>query len=370
MNSVGKGRIASFGLSVILLIIFVYFTKEKIAGFADVEYWIPFFFIFVLISAVIYATIHEFGHVLFGWATGYELDAFAVFGYTFVNVDGRYVLKRMYIPGTGGANMMHCAKNKTNAPYGLYIMGGVIITAIVTVISIESMILINDAFISIFFYAMTLTGIFMTIYNAIPLKTKTGVYNDGMILELFRKDERSQEVFNKGQAVNLLALRGVSIKDAPEELFEIPESYRTAPFANELRVSKAEYLSYNGRCAEAESELESIIHEFGESDKALNDVATCLLLLNYITNDADKEKIENVYQNNKKSIETLARYYLTAKYVSIAYKLKFENEWNVDKEVREFYKLAKKQDLNSGLELELMMKLLNENSMSCLIQSN
>ena len=36
----------------------------------------------------------------------------------------------------------------------------------------------------------------------------------------------------------------------------------------------------------------------------------------------------------------------------------------------EFYKLAKKQDLNSGIELELMEKLLNENSMTCLIPSN
>lgn len=365
-----KGRIASFGLSIILLIIFAYFTRKKIVEFVDVDYWIVFFFVFILISAVIYAVIHEFGHVLFGWMTGYELDAFAVFGYTFVDVDGRYVLKRMYVPGTGGANMMHHKESKTNAPYGLYIMGGVITTAIVTIISIESMILINNAFASIFFYAMTLTGIFMTIYNAIPLKTKTGVYNDGMVLKLFKKDERSQEVFNKGQDVNLLALRGIPLKDAPEELFEIPESYKTAPFANELRVSKAEYLINNGRYAEAESELESVIQEFGESDKVLNNVATCLLLLDYMTNETDKEKVENLYQNNKKDIEILSKYYITAKYVTIAYKLKFENEWNIDREVMEFYKLAKKQDLNSGLELELMEKLLNENSMTCLIPSN
>ncbi len=365
-----KGRIASLGLSIILLIIFVYFTKEKIVEFAYVDYWILFFFIFMLISAIIYTVIHEFGHVLFGWATGYKLDAFAVFGYTFVNVDGRYILKRMYIPGTGGANMMHHKKSKTNAPYSLYIMGGVIITAVLTIASIALMVFINNAFIGLFFYAMVLIGLFVTIYNTIPLKTKNGVYNDGMILKLFKNDERSQEVFNKTQDVSLLALKGIPIKDAPEELFEIPESYKTAPFANELRVNKSEYLIYNRRYEEAESELESVIRDMGESDKALNNISTCLLLLDYMTNETDKEKVESIYQNNKKDIEILAKYYLTAKYISIAYKLKFENEWNVDRDVLEFYKLAKKQDLNSGLELELMRKLLEENSMSCLIPSN
>lgn len=365
-----RGRIASFVLSIILLIIFVYFIKEKIVEFADIDYWILFFFVFVLISAVIYAAIHEFGHVLFGWATGYKLDAFAVLGYTFVKIDNGYVLKKMYIPGTAGANMMHHKESKTNAPYGLYTMGGVIVTAIVTVVSIALMILINNAFISLFFYAMVLAGTLMTIYNVIPMKTKNGVYNDGMLLRLFKEDERSQEIFNKGQEVNLLALKGVSIKDTPEELFEIPESYKTAPFANELRINKSEYLMYNGRYDEAKSELESVISELEESDKALKSIAACLLLLDYMTDETDKEKVENLYQNNKKDIEILSKYYITAKYVTIAYKLKFENEWNIDREVMEFYKLAKKQDLNSGIELELMEKLLNENSMTCLIPSN
>ena len=369
MNSEIKGRAASFGLSLILLIIIVYFTKEKIEEFVNVDYWIIYFVVFIVISAVLYVVIHEFGHTLFGWITGYKLDAFAVLGYMFVNIDGRYVLKRMYVPNVGGANLMH-HDDETNAPYSLYIMGGVILSAAATVVSIISMLIIDNAVITLFFYAMVLCGIFMTIYNAIPMKTKTGVYNDGMILKLFKKDARSQEIFNKTQRVSLLALKGVSIKDAPEELFEIPESYKSVPFANELRLNKSEYLIYNGRYAEAESELEDVIRNLDESDKALKDISTCLLLMDYLINDADEEKIKSVYQNNKKNMETLSKYYLTAKYVSIAYKLKFENEWNIDKEVREFYKLAKKQDLNSGLELDMMKKLLSENSMSCLIQSN
>lgn len=370
MSSEIKGRAASYGLSLILLIIIAYFTKEKIVEFVNVDYWIIYFVVFIVISTVLYVVIHEFGHTLFGWMTGYKLDAFAVLGYMFANIDGKYVLKRMYVPNVGGANFMHRDDDKTNAPYSLYIMGGVILTAATTIVSIASMLLINNAFITLFFYAMVLCGIFMTIYNAIPIKAKTGVYNDGMVLKLFKKDARSQEIFNKTQCVSLLALRGVSIKDAPEELFEIPESYKSVPFANELRLNKSEYLIYNGRHAEAESELEDIIHNLDESDNALKDISTCLLLMDYLINDADEEKIKNVYQNNKKNMETLSKYYLTAKYVSIAYKLKFENEWNIDKEVREFYKLAKKQDLNSGLELDMMKKLLSENSMSCLIQSN
>ena len=365
-----KGRIASFGLSIILLIIFVYFTKEKIVEFAYVDYWILFFFIFVLISAIIYAVVHEFGHVLFGWATGYKLDAFTVLGYTLVKIDNRYVLKRIYVPGTCGANLMRHKESKTNTPYGFYTMGGVIMTAIAIVVSIALMILIDNAFISLFFYVMVLAGTLMTVYNIIPLKIKAGMYNDGMLLKLFKGDERSHEIFNKSQEVSLLALKGISIKDAAEELFEIPESYKTAPFANELRVNKSEYLMHNGRYDEAESELESVIHNLDKSDKTLNDVSTCLLLLNYLINDADKEKIEKTYQNSKKSIETLSRYYLMAKYVTIAYKLKFENEWNIDKEVREFYRLAGRQDLDVSLELELMKKLLEENSMTCLIPSS
>jgi len=371
VNDGRRARIISFGLSIILLIVFVYFTKENIIKFADLDYWLIYFSIFLILSVIIYSVIHESGHVIFGWATGYKLDAFALFGYVFINSDNRYILKRVKIPGTAGANMMHYAKDKTSAsaPYMLYVLGGVLTTGVATIISAISMKFINNVYVEIFLYTMVFVGLVFTVYNAIPTKVK-GIYNDGMIVKLFKKDDRSQEIFNKAQDISLISLREFSIKDAPEELFEISESYKSAPFANELRVNRSEYLMYNERYREAELELEDVIQNLDESDKNLKDIATCFLLLEYLINNADKEKIERVYQDNKKDIESLARYNLTAKYISIAYKLKIEEDWNIDKEVLEFYKLSKRQDLGSDFELDLMKKLLNENSMSYLIQAD
>ena len=81
----------------------------------------------------------------------------------------------------------------------------------------------------------------------------------------------------------------------------------------------------------------------------------------------DKSGIETLYNENKKDIQILAKYNLTAKYVRIAYRLKFENDLFLDNEIREFYRLAKKQGGGQKVELELMKKLLTEYSMTYLL---
>ncbi len=352
-------------LSLALMIIFVYLTKSTIVEFTAFEMWPLIFLIGVTLSIMIHAFIHELGHVFFGMLSGYKLDVFSIFGYTFIKVNGKYVHNKMSIPGTFGANLMH-PKTAENKSYTLYVMGGVLATALLTIVSAILMNRLHNAPLQVFFYTMTIVGIFITLSNAFPIHNR-GVYNDGMILRLFKKNNAAKELFEKSQELTLLTLKGYRVDEMPAEIFEIPEVDGSTPFLDELRFNRAEYLLHCGKVEEAQQELENVIKNTAETNKTLHDFAVCLLLLNKMSRGTDKSGIETLYNENKKDIQILAKYNLTAKYVRIAYRLKFENDLFLDNEIREFYRLAKKQGGGQKVELELMKKLLTEYSMTYLL---
>ena len=60
----------------------------------------------MLIMFFIHIIIHEGGHLIFGWFSGYQFSSFRVGNIILVNNNGKLHLKKFSIPGTAGQCLM------------------------------------------------------------------------------------------------------------------------------------------------------------------------------------------------------------------------------------------------------------------------
>ena len=74
-------------------------------------------FLWLALAIVLYILqliLHEAGHYLFGRLTGYTFVSFRIDNYTWIKENGKLVLKRFKIPGTGGQCLMMPPKEDIN----------------------------------------------------------------------------------------------------------------------------------------------------------------------------------------------------------------------------------------------------------------
>ena len=75
--------------------------------------------------------IHEAGHLVFGWLSGYQFSSFRIFSFMWVKEDGKLRLRRLSIAGTGGQCLMSPPNMADGRiPLVLYNLGGSIMNII------------------------------------------------------------------------------------------------------------------------------------------------------------------------------------------------------------------------------------------------
>ncbi|KAB7671760.1 hypothetical protein [Bacillus sp. B1-b2] len=175
---------------------------------------------------IIHIIIHEAGHLLFGKITGYSLVSFRIFSHMWVVTENGLRYKKLYVPGTLGQCLMSPPPYvKGNYPFKLYLLGGVIMN------------FLSSLLLALFFLAsgefplialiFVLLGIMVGLTNLIPYG-----FNDGMSLKMAWNNENKQKQLYTQFYVNAETTKGVSYRDLPEELFELPpEDNRTDYFS-------------------------------------------------------------------------------------------------------------------------------------------
>ena len=167
--------------------------------------------------------IHELGHLVFGLLTGYGFASFRFFSFVLVKINGKFKSKRMTLAGTAGQCLM-TPPTPVNGryPYKLYHLGGVIMNAVVAVVSVVLYIVFNsNVFIGEFFIGLAAWGLYIAITNGIPMNSDF-VFNDGGNVATMNKSEDSRRAIWVEFKVNELSKDGVRLKDMPGEYFEIP----------------------------------------------------------------------------------------------------------------------------------------------------
>ena len=99
-------------------------------------YWIldrqteyPLALLVTIFASVLFSVItHELGHLIAGLLTGYRFVSFRIFSFMLVRSEGKWKIRRMSVPGTGGQCLMAPPRKKNGYyPFALYNLGGILL---------------------------------------------------------------------------------------------------------------------------------------------------------------------------------------------------------------------------------------------------
>ncbi|MDF2539260.1 MAG: Peptidase family [Herbinix sp.] len=180
----------------------------------------------VYLLAFLQIILHEAGHLIFGWMTGYRFLSFRIFNITVIIENRRIKLCKYKYAGTLGQCLMSPTDIKTGPyPFVLYNLGGIILNSLSAVCSI--LILSFPLQISISFrfvlYLNLFYGIGFSIINGI-INKKARIINDGTNLYELLKDKDAVRSYYIQLSILQKLMKGMSYKEFKDEIFGMPES--------------------------------------------------------------------------------------------------------------------------------------------------
>lgn len=221
-------------------------------GLASVAVGCLLSFVALAIAFVLHIIMHEGGHLVGGLLTGYRFVSFRIFSLTLLRRDGRYIVRRFNIPGTGGQCIMLPPEGDTaKVPFVIYNAAGVAANILLTAAAVPYF-FIHSADSGMFAFLLALfiviAGLWTAIINGIPMKIN-GMCNDAGNIRLMLHDMQVRRHFVLQLRAHALCQNGMRPKDFPPEWFNIPDSCEeyglinvvTDMFAVAREIDRADY---------------------------------------------------------------------------------------------------------------------------------
>lgn len=220
--------IFSMILSVILSLsamIFIYMLWDNEYGYED------YFLLIIVASGVImylsyifHVFVHESGHMLFGWLTGYRLVSFKIFNVVLVRINGKIKRKKaVIIPGILGQCIMSPKKIKNGkAPFVILYLGGSLLNFIVGGVFLALYYALYDfPFLCLVMITFAIIGFLFGALNILPMNSGIAD-NDGLNTIRLAKVKGLLRSFLIQLKILEQLVSGVRLKEMPEEWFYIP----------------------------------------------------------------------------------------------------------------------------------------------------
>lgn len=252
------GSVAGIALVLAACLLFTDITPARFFdilvgdGLASVAVGCLLSFVALAIAFVLHIIVHEGGHLVGGLLTGYRFVSFRIFSLTLLRRDGRYIMRRFNIPGTGGQCIMLPPEgDAAKVPFVIYNAAGVAANILLTAAAIPYF-FIHSADSGMFAFLLALfiviAGLWTAIINGIPMKIN-GMYNDAGNIRLMLRDMQVRRHFVLQLRAHALCQNDMRPKDFPQEWFNIPDSGEgyglinvvTDMFAVAREIDRADY---------------------------------------------------------------------------------------------------------------------------------
>lgn len=252
------GSVAGIALVLAACLLFTDITPARFFdillgdGLASVAVGCLLSFVALAIAFVLHIIVHEGGHLVGGLLTGYRFVSFRIFSLTLLRRDGRYIMRRFNIPGTGGQCIMLPPEgDSAKVPFVIYNAAGVAANILLTAAAVPYF-FIHSADSGMFAFLLALfiviAGLWTAIINGIPMKIN-GMYNDAGNIRLMLRDMQVRRNFVLQLRAHALCQNGMRPKDFPQEWFNIPDSGEgyglinvvTDMFAVAREIDRADY---------------------------------------------------------------------------------------------------------------------------------
>lgn len=315
------------------------------------------------VSLIIIVTFHEAGHLIGGLLTGYKFVSFRIFNFTFIKLNGKIIVKRFSIAGTGGQCLLLPPDLPLDKiPTSLYLAGGIIVNLLLLIIVLPFFFLKLNPFVAETLTIFCLTDLLLLLINGVPMKLN-GMGNDGYDLINMRHNLLTKRAVMTQLRSNAMIQNGIRPKDMPEEWFEWKTDidYKhplevSIPFMHASRL--VDEMDWEQAYAEHE-ELYS--HKVDIMPLYVNEMACELVFLALATGRNERAK-QLLDDNLKKYIDTYQKTMSSKQRVLCAIDLWLNNDR--EKAVKKYEWLKANQDkyLLQGevkSDLEIMHKMLN-----------
>ena len=179
----------------------------------------------IVLAVYLHIIFHEGGHLVCGLLSGYKFVSFRVGSRILIKRNGKYLLKKFNIPGTGGQCLLDPPEMVDGKyPVTLYNLGVGFANLLLSAGAMAALMMIPmHRYITIFLLCFVTMGVVLGLSNLIPLKV-SGIANDGYNILSLDKDPVGRKAFWQQIRVNRLQTDGIRMKDMDAELFDLADS--------------------------------------------------------------------------------------------------------------------------------------------------
>lgn len=246
--------------------------------------------LFMLLWLVLATFLHELGHLLFGYVTGYKFVFFKLFGVIFYKRNGKWATMRDKANGAIGQCLMQPDfKYSPKMPYVLYNIGGSAINFFCAAVLLAFVFIYspND-------FAVTgiIVNVIFVLINIIPARS---LQNDGYnVLEISRGEACKRAYYTELKTTGAM-LEGKTFTEMAEDIFDFDlKEVKYPAVCSALYISYC-YLIANGKISEADDMIEQLYNRKGEMPLSHANTFSVEYFNNLMLFKGDRPKAAAVY---------------------------------------------------------------------------
>lgn len=306
--------------------------------------------------------IHEAGHLVFGLLSGYRFSSFRIGNMMWLKENGKLVLRKLTIAGTGGQCLMVPPEMKNDRiPVILYNLGGCIMNGIISTLFLIIYILIpRDNTVSFFMLAVTVGGFLIGLTNGIPFSAGM-IDNDGKNALSLGKNQSAMKAFWLQLKINEQLVKGIRLQDMPDDWFTVPQQQK---MGNSMVATQAVFACNRLMDQKRFQEAEQLMKELVETRNGVLGLHRSLLICDrmyceMIGENRSEKLAKMLTQEQKKFMKSMKRFPSVIR-TEYAYAVLVERNMEKAKELQVlFNKIAKSYPYPSDVqsERELMQRV-------------
>lgn len=315
--------------------------------------WFGAGFCSLLASFYLHTILHEGGHLVAGFASGYGFVSFRIGSVMWIRIRDKIYRKKFSIPGTGGQCLLDPPDMVDGVfPAVLYNLGGGLSNLLFSAIGAALAFGIGTVAAKVILLPFVLVGVYLAVMNLLPLKI-AGIANDGYNIKSFQQDQASARAFWIQMKVNKLQSDGNRVKDMPEDYFVLPD---TCDMGNPL-IDALKMLSFQRKIDEkdfdgARESGEKLMKEPGLLELYKN-MLRCELLFLELIGPCRTEVVEGLYTAELKKYLKQVKGNPSSQRLSYAYAVRFAHDEKMAEKAREaFERVIETYPMEGEIQLE------------------
>ena len=322
--------------------------------------------VFAGISLVLHIVIHEFGHLIGGKMSGYAFVSIRFFNIAFIKKDGKLLVKKYNVAGTGGQCLMSPPEMINGTyPFTLYFLSGSLLNFLASAISLAIFFIFLPQSSALLIFAGV--GILIGIFNIVPMNL--GLPNDGLMTLTLRKNESARYSLWLLSDIVAQFAKGMHPRDIPENKFDFLDNLSEKDKNNAL-VFNIEYYRFGWLIHRREFEKAKALAEHLLKTENILEIfkneLTCELLFLELIGECRKEEVERLYTKDIKNYIKATSSYVSRQRLLYAYaKLFLQDDAQATKALEKFNKVSLSYPYDGEIEgnrelIEMVDKLAVE----------